>query len=62
MYYCVFVPHSFSNLFSLFSLQLLERCKNVDVEDYDRMKKLARDVQVVIFREPFKHSLNLAVV
>lgn len=32
----------------MFPLQLLERCKNVDVEDYDRVKKLVRDLQVVI--------------
>jgi len=27
---------------------LLERSKNVDVEDYDRVKKLARELQVFL--------------
>jgi len=27
---------------------LLEKTKTVDVEDYDRVKKLAREIQVVI--------------
>jgi len=47
MYYGVFDLHSFSKFF-LFSFQLLERSKNVDVEDYDRVKKLAKEIQVVI--------------
>lgn len=32
--------------FSFFNAQLIERSKNIDVEDYDRMKNLVREMQV----------------
>jgi hypothetical protein len=42
---------------------LLERSKNVDVEDYDRVKKLARDLQVGIVISSFKFMpVTFAVV
>lgn len=45
--------------------ELLERCKNVDAEDYDRVKKLVQDLQVVIvnfivFHILVSHPLELS--